>query len=118
MRNGLNPLEIAHTVVDALEEKKGENILLLDLQKVAMFTEYFIICTGTSDRMLDALADSVEEKVRIKHQFKGRKEGQAASGWVIVDFGSVLVHLFAQEVRDYYKLEELWREGKVLLRLQ
>jgi ribosome-associated protein len=117
-RNSLNPLELAHTVVDALEEKKGENILLLDLQKVAMFTEYFIICTGTSDRMLDALADGVEEQVRLKHQFKGRKEGQPTSGWVIVDFGSVLVHLFAQEVRDYYKLEELWKEGKVLLRLQ
>ena len=114
----MNPLELAHTVVDALEEKKGENILLLDLQKVAMFTEYFIICTGTSDRMLDALADGVEEQVRLKHQFKGRKEGQPTSGWVIVDFGSVLVHLFAQEVRDYYKLEELWKEGKVLLRLQ
>ena len=114
----MNPLDLAHTVVDALEAKKGEDILLLDLQKVAMFTDYFIICTGTSDRMLDALADGVEEQVREKLQIKGRKEGQASSGWVIVDFGSVLVHLFAQEVRSYYKLEELWREGKVLLRLQ
>lgn len=114
----LKPLELAHTIVDALEEKKGENILLLDLQKVAMFTDYFVICTGTSDRMLDALADGVEEKAREKFQIKGHREGQPASGWVVVDFGSVIVHLFAQEVRDYYNLEELWQEGKVLLRLQ
>jgi ribosome-associated protein len=114
----LNPLELAHTIVDALEDKKGEDILLLDLQKVAMFTDYFVICSGTSDRMLDALADGVNEKVREKLKAKGHKEGQAAGGWVIVDFGSVVVHLFAPEIRDYYKLEELWKEGKVLLRLQ
>lgn len=114
----MNPLELAHTIVDALEDKKGEDILLLDLQKVAMFTDYFVICSGTSDRMLDALADGVNEKVREKLKAKGHKEGQAAGGWVIVDFGSVVVHLFAPEIRDYYKLEELWKEGKVLLRLQ
>lgn len=114
----MEPLELARTVVDALEDKKGENILLLDLQHVAMFTDFFVIATGTSDRMLDALADGVIERIREKHTLKGHKEGQAASGWVVVDFGGVIVHLFAQEVRDYYKLEELWKEGKVLLRLQ
>lgn len=114
----MNPLELAHTIVDALEEKKGENILLLDLQKIAMFTDYFVICTGTSDRMLDGLANGVIDKVREKHKTKGHKEGEPAGGWVIVDFGSVVVQLFAPETRDYYKLEELWKEGKVLLRLQ
>lgn len=114
----MKPLELAHTIVNALEEKKGENILLLDLQKVAMFTDYFVICTGTSDRMLDALADGVENAAREKYTVKGHREGQPASGWVVVDFGQVIVHLFAPEVRDYYKLEDLWREGKVLLRLQ
>jgi ribosome-associated protein len=114
----LNPLELAHTVVDALEQKKGEDILLLDLQKVAMFTDYFVICSGTSDRMLDALAKGVEETVQEKHNIKGRAQGQSSGGWVIVDFGYVIVHLFAPETRDYYSLEELWKEGKVLLRLQ
>ena len=114
----MKPIELAHTIVSALEEKKGENILLLDLQKVAMFTDYFILCTGTSDRMLDALAEGVEDAARQKHTVRGHREGQAASGWVVVDFGQVIVHLFAPEVRDYYKLEDLWREGKVLLRLQ
>lgn len=114
----MTPLELAHTIVNALEDKKGENIVLMDLQKVAMFTSYFVICTGTSDRMLGALADSVTETAREVHNVKGRTEGRSSAGWVIVDFGSVLVHLFAPETRDFYKLEELWKEGKVLLRVQ
>ncbi|PWH14061.1 MAG: ribosome silencing factor [Anaerolineae bacterium] len=105
-------------MVSALEEKKGEDILLLDLQKVAMFTDYFILCTGTSDRMLDALAEGVENAAREKHAIRGHREGLSSSGWMVVDFGQVIVHLFAPEVREYYKLEDLWREGKVLLRLQ
>jgi ribosome-associated protein len=90
----------------------------MDLQKVANFTDYFVICTGTSDRMLDALAEGVVEKVRETHKLKGRSEGKPSAGWVVVDLGSVIVHLFAPETRDFYKLEELWKEGKVLLRLQ
>jgi len=88
------------------------------LQKVVNFTDYFILCNGTSDRMIDALAKNMIEKVREKHNFKGRTEGHSSAGWVVVDFGSVTVHLFAPETRDFYKLEELWKEGKVLLRLQ
>jgi ribosome-associated protein len=114
----LNPLELAHTLVNALEDKKGEDILLLDLQKVASFTDYFVICSGSSDRMLDALADSALEKAREIHRAPGRKEGRAAAGWLVVDFGAVVVHVFAPEQREFYGLEELWREGKILLRLQ
>lgn len=114
----MEPLKLAHTIVNALEEKKGEKIILLDIQKVASFTDYFVICTGTSDRMLDALAKGVEEKVRSEHHRKGRKEGAGVAGWEVIDFGSVIVHLFAPEQRSFYKLEELWNEGKVLLRLQ
>jgi ribosome-associated protein len=111
-------LDLAHIIVDALEAKKGENILLLDIQKAQAFTDYFVICTGTSDRMLDALADGVTEEVRTKLSLKGRRDGPSMAGWVVLDFGSVVVHLFAPEERDFYRLEELWSQGKVLLRLQ
>ena len=90
----------------------------MDLQEIASFTDFFVICSGTSDRMLDALADGVTKKVREVHLVKGRREGVASAGWEVIDFGSVIVHLFAPEIRDYYKLEELWRDGKVLLRVQ
>lgn len=77
-----------------------------------------MICTGTSDRMLAALADAVRDAVRELHGKKGRAEGDSDGGWMVVDFGDVVVHLFAAEERHYYRLEDLWHEGRALLRLQ
>jgi ribosome-associated protein len=109
---------MAHTIVDSLESKKGEDILLLDIHDVAIFAEYFVICTGTSDRMLDALADAALQSVKSAHEVKGRVEGSPGEGWLLVDWGDVVLHLFSPQRRSYYRLEELWSEGKVLLRLQ
>jgi len=85
---------------------------------LASFTDYFVLCTGTSDRMLDALAESVLETIRKKHRKRGRVEGEAREGWVVLDFGDVVVHLFSPDQRDYYRLEELWQQGKILIRVQ
>jgi ribosome-associated protein len=104
--------------VDALEEKKGEDILLLDVRKVVSFTDYFVLCSSTSARMLNALADAVSDKVREQHKKKGRLEGRPEGGWLVLDYGDIVVHLFDHELRRYYKLEELWSEGKTLLRVQ
>jgi ribosome-associated protein len=101
-----------------LEEKKGEDILLLDLKEIASFTDYFVLCTGTSDRMLDALAEATLENVCKQHRKSGKKQGEAREGWVVLDYGDVVVHLFASDQREYYDLEELWEEGRVLLRVQ
>jgi len=90
----------------------------LDLQKIVSFTDYFVICTATSDRMLDALADAILDKVRETYKQKGRVEGNARSGWLVVDYGSIVVHLFAPDLRNYYRLENLWQEGKVVLHVQ
>lgn len=90
----------------------------MDIQDVASFTDYFILCSGTSERMIESLADAVLEKAKKEYQISGKKEGYAQGGWVLVDFGDVIVHLFSEEQRDYYRLEELWSQGKVLLRLQ
>ena len=111
-------MELARSIVDALEDKKGEDIILLDIEKIATFTSYFVICSGTSNRMLNALADAATEKTLKKFKRKGRLEGSPDGGWLVLDYGSVVVHLFAPEVRDYYRLEELWSDGKVLLKLQ
>jgi ribosome-associated protein len=101
-----------------LEARKGEDILLLDIKDVASFTDYFVLCTGTSDRMLDALADSTLETVRQQHRKRGRRQGEAREGWVVVDYGDVVVHLFSPDQREYYSLEEFWQDGKVVIRLQ
>ena len=92
--------------------------MLLDIKDIASFTDYFVLCTGTSDRMLDALADAVLEAVRRPHRRRGQQQGEAREGWVVVDYGDVVVHLFSPDQRQYYDLEELWKDGKVLLKVQ
>ncbi len=68
--------------------------------------------------MLDALAEGLVETIRKRHHKAGRKQGESREGWVIVDYGDVVVHLFSPDQRDYYDLEDLWQDGKVLLRVQ
>ncbi|MGB9585924.1 MAG: ribosome silencing factor [Anaerolineales bacterium] len=105
-------------MVDILESKKGEDILLLDLREIIPFADFFILCSGTSDRMLQALADAAVESVRNQYHLKGRIEGEGMDGWILVDFGDVILHVFSPERRNYYKLEELWSSGKILLHMQ
>jgi ribosome-associated protein len=105
-------------MVDALEEKKGEDIVLMDLNGVVPFADYFVICSATSDRMLKALMDAALDKVREDYKIKTRVEGEAMDGWMLADFGDVILHVFSEQQRQYYALEELWGEGKVLLHLQ
>ena len=101
-----------------LEDKKAENIILLDIHEIASFTDYFIICTGTSDRMLDSLSTAVHELIKETYNITGHIEGSPNDGWMVTDFGDVVVHLFSPDQRNYYRLEELWEKGKILLRLQ
>ncbi len=112
-------LEKARKILETLEEKKGEDILLLDLIGICSFTDYFVICTGASVRTLGALAEEVG--TRMKDEFDGLvagTEGEPESGWILLDYGDVVLHLFTAPVRDFYALEELWEEGKVLVRVK
>ena len=111
-------MEFAHSLINALEEKKGEDIILIDIREVTTFAEYFIICAGTSDRMLQALVDAVVQQAKQLFELHGRVEGRSQDGWILVDFGDAIVHLFSHDRRDYYRLEELWSKGKVLVHLQ
>ncbi|NIS79383.1 MAG: ribosome silencing factor [Anaerolineales bacterium] len=112
-------LEIAHTIVESLEEKKGEDILLLDLIGICSFTDYFVVCTAGSERTLKALAEGARLQVKEKHsQVTITVEGDAESGWILIDYGDVILHLFSTALREYYQLEELWREGQILLHIQ
>jgi len=115
----LETLDLARSLVDVLEEKKAEDIVLLDLQGHSMVADYFVICTGTSERQLDALVEAVSETTRKKHRLKSpRVEGHAVGGWLLLDYGSVIVHAFSPSQRRRYRLEELWSEGKIIIRIQ
>ena len=93
-------------------------MVLIDIRNLAIFADYFIICSGTSDRMLNALAKSVMEFVEQSYHLKIVKEGEPRDGWILVDAGDLIIHIFSPEQRNYYKLEDLWSQGRVLLHVQ
>jgi ribosome-associated protein len=97
---------------------KGEDIHLMDIQENTVLADYFIICSGTSERMVNALMADVKDEVKKEFGINGRFEGEANAGWMLADYGSVILHIFSPERRDYYSLEDLWAEAKTVLRLQ
>lgn len=90
----------------------------MEIKDLTIIADYFVICSGSSYRMLNALAESVDEHVRKNLKMKTRVEGEAQNGWLLADYGDVVLHIFSQEQRDYYRLEDFWSEGKVILRMQ
>jgi len=104
--------------VNFLEEKKAEKILLLDIHELTTFTDYFILCNGTSDRMLQALSNSLREFVKQEYEFNVQLEGGSRDGWIVADLEDIVIHFFSPELRNYYKLEQLWSKGHIILNLQ
>jgi ribosome-associated protein len=115
----LEPIELARHIVHVAEEKKGEDILLLDITAQETFTDYFVFCNGTSDRQLESLREGILESVKQTfHTTPWSREGSADEEWLLLDYSDVIVHLFSPEKRAYYDLEGLWSNGKVLLHIQ
>lgn len=115
----LDALTIARLAVAAAADKKGENIVLLDLRKLSSVTDYFVICSGAVDRQLEAIADNILDVIKGNHKIPPRHvEGNGETGWVLVDYVDVVVHIFTPTLRSYYNLEGLWSNAPVLLRMQ
>jgi ribosome-associated protein len=111
-------LDLARRIVELAEDKKAADIVLLDLSGLTTLADYFVICSGGSERQLDAIAEGIISGMRDQKVHAFGKEGTAASHWVLVDFSSVIVHIFTPPERDYYQLEKAWSEAKTILRLQ
>jgi len=114
----LSPLEVARKVVDAAEDKKAADIVLLDVSELTSMADYFVICSGGSERQLGAIGDGIAEKLREEGVRPIGREGGANSHWTLLDFGAVIVHIFAPPERDYYQLERHWSKAKTVLRVQ
>jgi ribosome-associated protein len=112
------PLELARRIVELAEDKKAADIVLLDLAGLTTMADYFIICSGGSERQLSAIADGIISSLRDEKTRPIGREGTAASHWVLVDFGSVIVHIFTPPEREYYGLEKHWSEAKTILSVQ
>jgi ribosome-associated protein len=111
-------LDLARRIVELAEDKKAADIVLLDLSGLTTLADYFVIASGGSERQLDAIADGIVSGMRDEKIHAFGREGTAASHWVLVDFGSVIVHIFTPPERDYYQLERHWAEAKTILRVQ
>ena len=113
----LEDLELAHKVVDIIGDKQASDIVLLDTQGVCNFTDYFIICSAESTPQIRAIVDSVVESVKKDKIRPLRQEGTPESGWILLDYGGVVVHVFGSFERDYYQLDKLWENACTKVRM-
>ena len=104
--------EMARIAWNALSDKKGDDIKIIDITGISVLADYFIIANGNSDSQVNALVDNVEEELHKAGYPLRQREGQASGSWVLLDFGDIIVHVFDKENRLFYDLERIWKDGK------
>jgi ribosome-associated protein len=112
-----DPGELAHRIVDVASDKKGSDIVMLRTAELTTMADFFVICTGRSDRQVQALSRAIIDELREDGVRPLGVEGQGAARWVLIDYGSVIVHVFAPEEREYYGLERLWSKAAQVVRV-
>jgi ribosome-associated protein len=109
--------ELAHRIVEIASDKKGSDIVMLRTAELTTMADFFVICSGRSDRQVQALAGAIVDELRDDGIRPLGIEGKASARWVLLDFGSVIVHVFAPEEREYYGLERLWSKAAQVVRV-
>lgn len=111
----VTPLELARVAAAAADEKKADDLLLLDLTGQTDVCDYFLLLSASNPRLLDAIVEEVEDKVRANCDERPLSvEGRDERTWILMDYGSVVVHAFLPETRDYYRLDKLWGDAPVV----
>ena len=110
----MNSEQLSKIIIEGMEEKKASDIVLMDLREVkGSVSDFFVICSGTSDTQIHAIAESIEEEVeKNADEAPWRKEGFTNREWVLLDYVSVVAHIFRKDKREFYALEELWGDAK------
>lgn len=116
-RRDIAPRAMADVVVDAASDKKAEDILVLNVSEVTTFTDLFVICSGRGERQVQAIADAIVEKAKEAGRQPVGIEGYDAGRWVLIDLGDVVAHVFVPDERQLYRLERLWGDAPVVLRI-
>lgn len=106
--------EMTKLAIAALEDKKAEDIRIIDITEVSVLADYFIIASGSNTSQIQALTDSVEEKLGRAGYHMKQVEGYDSANWVLMDFGDIIIHIFDKENRLFYNLERIWRDGKAV----
>lgn len=107
-RRSLNSEALAQRAVDILSDRQALDIALLDISKTATFTDYFVIATAQSPLQFKALEDELDKQLKAEGVDLRHREGSSDSGWMLLDFGDLIIHIFSPERREYYRLEDLW----------
>lgn len=113
----VNPDQLMNAVVDAADDKKAMNLVALNLQGISMIADYFVICHGNSETQVQAIATEVRKKAEELGARVRGMEGMDTARWVLVDLGDVVVHVFHRDDREYYNIERLWSDAKVVERV-
>ena len=113
----LDPLEVAQCIVDVASDKLAEDIVLLDLRGLAPFADYFVIMSAESSRQIEALEQDLTQSLKEAGVVRHRREGTPVSGWVLLDFSDVIVHVFSPDEREFYDLERLWGRAPQVVRV-
>ena len=108
----LTPKEIAYAVTKALDEKKGLNIKLLKIDRISSLADYFLICTGTSSTHVKTLCDYAEYALEQMGETLMGREGHRGNSWELLDYGTIVVHVFTEDAREFYALERLWADAE------
>ena len=114
----LDPLEVVRKALDVIEDKQGSDIVVLDISAISLLADYFVICTGETSRQLQAMVDDLIPAMKEQGRHSLGVEGNVDSGWILIDYGDVVVHLFSPKQRSYYALDKLWKEAKLVVRIQ
>ena len=117
MRN-TDPIQIAQRAVELASDMQATNIISLDIKEIASFADYFVVLSADNMRLINALVSDIILQLKKEGILLGHKEGTSESGWILLDYGNVLIHIFSPEEREYYHLEELWNEAIPLLQVQ
>ena len=112
----INSKKLCDLVVEGMAEMKASDIMIMDLKNVKhAVSDYFVICSGSSDTQIDAISDSIEKHVREQCKQKPwKKEGQQNREWILIDYVDVVAHVFSQEKRTFYAIEELWGDAMII----
>jgi iojap-like ribosome-associated protein len=110
--------EIARLAIEVASEKQARNIAMLDVRGLCSFADYFVICSGDTKRHIEAIWRGIDEMLKQKGVVLHHSEGTSDSGWMLADFGSVIVHVFASLERDYYQMDKLWNKAIPVVRIQ